>query len=176
VVIDVTFPSKLESFKTFIKGGNVDIIAKPGSGINFKAIVLETVNGTISFKNIWANNARFCAFYGIVKGSIDVLEKLNVAVFVGKVDIDVSPDITPVEIVAKVGHGSTHVKVPGEFYSGSFKVITYVGQVGIEAEDADSLVVEKSSRNLAVGYFKEKGPSKILVFGGAHSVANLTFV
>jgi hypothetical protein len=178
LVIDVTFPSQLESFKTFIKGANVDIIAKPVSGINFETIVLETFNGTINFKNIWANKAHFHSFCGLVEGSIHVHKKLSVTVFVGKIDIDIKAraDITPVEIVAKIDHGSTHVKVLSEFYSGSFKVITFVGQVNVEAKDTDSLVVEKSSRNFAVGYFGEKDPSKILIFGGARSVANLTFV
>lgn len=176
LVIDVTFPSELGSFNTFISGGNVDIVAHSVSNIIFENIMLKTFNGTISSKSINANKAFFHAFYGQVKGSVDLLEDLKVAVFLGKIDIEVNTLTTSVGILARVAHGSAHIKVPGELYSGSFKVITHVGQVDVEAEDADSLVIEKSNNNLAIGYYKEKEGGKILLFGGAHSVANLTFV
>jgi len=173
LVIDVTFPSDLESFKTFIRGGNVDIVAHSVSNIDFENIALTTFNGTIDFKSIWANKARFRTVHGHIKGSV-YSEKLRVAAFVGAIDIEITPDITPVEIFARIAHGSAHIKVPGEFYSGLFKV--YGSEVNVEAEDTDSLVLEKSGKNHVVGYYKEKEGGKIIVLGGVHAIANLTFL
>jgi DUF4097 and DUF4098 domain-containing protein YvlB len=176
--IKVAYPPSLEYFKTFAKVTNLDIKVKSVSEISFEKIGLHTMNGTIAFDDIRVDAARFGVVNGKVEGTVAVLEKIGFGVVNGEVDVRVNPDITdsPVEIKANIVKGSGNFKIPGDSYSGPFRVYTVAGAVNVSAEDKDSLTIEKSKRNFARGYFAEKDVGSSIVLHGLHSCLNLTFV